>query len=251
MQRIEITNGNSGSVAMIDSVSLGADPNFALAGNNACQGVTLEHNDSCFIAVRFKPDTTGPQATTLTVTSSGQEIEIDLLGTAVPQGTGPDGPTGVSGPTGDTGSPGPSGPSGPDGKGGPVGPTGPTGPEGAVPGKPADIPKISKVRKGVLRVKASGMVALARLKCPKASCVVRKATARVDLGPGPAVPVRVLLKKEIAAGESAVAKVRLSKVQTSKLARGGRAGKIRLNVVVVSSEGGTLRRNAITFAVRR
>ena len=251
IQRIEITNGNSGSVATIDSVSLEADPNFALGGNNACQGVDLAYSDSCFIAVRMTPTTAGLHDADLTITSAGQTIVVNLTGTGVNQTTGPSGPTGDSGPNGATGGSGAPGSTGSEGNQGPTGPTGPKGPQGRTRGKSGGVPSVSKVRSGVLRVSGAGKVKVAKLRCPKSACKVTKAAATVKVGSGKRVKAKVSIKRRIPAGGSAVATVKMNRALAHRLKPGRKSGTVKLHIAAVSDKGGRLRRGAITAGISR
>jgi hypothetical protein len=250
IQRVEVTNANSGSVATIDTVSLEADPNFALVGNNACQGVALAYNESCFIAVRLTPTAPGLHDAFLSVTSSGQSLDVLLLGEGIAQVTGPTGPTGATGQTGATGATGPTGNAGPTGATGPTGPTGPKGPQGRTPGKPAAIPTISKVRRGVLRADASGRVTIARFSCTGAPCQVTRTSARVNFA-GRTMNAAVSVQRRLAARRSAVVKVTVSRKLVRRLARSGRVAEVRLTLVAVSDKGGRLKRSDLKVRVRR
>jgi streptogramin lyase len=250
IQRIEITNGNSGSIATIDTVSLEADPNFALVGNNACQGVSLAFNESCFIAVRLTPAGSGLHDATLTVASSGQLLEVLLLGEGIAQLTGPTGPTGATGATGGTGATGPTGNVGPTGATGPAGPTGPKGPRGRTPGRSGAIPTVARIRAGVLRLKPSGRVAIARFRCSAAPCRVTGTSARVSFS-GRTTKAGVSVRRKLAARRSSLVEVSLNRALVRKLARSGRTAKVRLSLSAVSDKGGRLKRGNLTVRVRR
>jgi len=252
IQRVEITNGNSGSIATIDSVSLPADPDFALVGTNTCVGVALEFGDSCFVAVRFKPATAGPHTNTLTVTSAGQEIEIDLLGTGVDLVTGPDGPTGGTGPTGITGETGLTGPSGPDGGTGPTGPTGATGPTGKGPGSGLAMPRIKKAGKGPLKVGKDRRVAAVRVTCPDvASCRITKGSANVHSRKGGKGSATVQYGPQFAAGTSGVVKLRLPGEIYRGLVKGRKSGSASVTLSVVTDEGARVKRINTRVALKR
>ncbi|MGA7398070.1 MAG: hypothetical protein WBW62_11545, partial [Solirubrobacterales bacterium] len=245
------TNGNSGSVATIDSVSLEADPNFTLAGGNACEGVELAYNDSCFVAVRLTPVAAGPLNADLTITSAGQTIVVTLTGTGVNQVTGPSGLTGSTGPNGTSGGLGATGSTGSEGNQGPTGPTGPEGPVGRTPGKSGGVPSVSKVRRGVLKVGSNGKVKVVRLRCPKSACKVTKATATVKVRSGKRVKAKVSIKRQISAGGTAVATVRMNRALARKLMPRRKSGTVKLVIGAVSDKGGRLRRGAITAGISR
>lgn len=250
IQRVEVTNGNSGSSTMIESVTIGSDPNFALAGGNACQGLRLETGDSCFIGVRYKPVSgTGDHSTTLTVTSAGQTLVVDLLGTAVAQITGPDGPTGSTGSTGATG---PTGPSGGTGATGPTGPTGPTGTDGPQPGPGLAMPTIKKVGNGTLRVGKDRRVAVVRVTCPAAAaCRVTGASARVQSERGGRGKAQIQYPGELPAGGRGIVKVRLPKRVYKGLAKGRKSGKAVIGLTVETDEGARLKRLGTRLPLKR
>ncbi len=115
---------NVGAQALsIATASLeGADSaDFAIAADS-CAGRRLAFEQSCTIAVRFTPTTTGEIKASVALSDNGlSSTPIALSGTGVAANSGPAGPSGPAGATG---------PSGPTGAAGPTGPTGATGQAG-------------------------------------------------------------------------------------------------------------------------
>ena len=121
---------NVGAQALsIATTSLeGADSaDFAITADS-CTGRRLAFEQSCTIAVRFAPTTTGGMKASVALSDNEPSATaIALSGTGVAADSGPVGATGPSGPTGATG---PTGSAGAMGQAGPSGPTGATGATG-------------------------------------------------------------------------------------------------------------------------
>jgi hypothetical protein len=96
-----------------------AGPNasdFAIpAGDDLCNGATLERNQVCWIGVQLTAAAAGPRAATLSFGANNTyppTATVSLTGTGVAPNSGPQGSTG---PQGTTGPQGPAGPAGPRG----------------------------------------------------------------------------------------------------------------------------------------
>jgi sugar lactone lactonase YvrE len=251
IQWVEVTNGNPGTSATIEGVTLSPSPNFVFPGTNPCAGTVLEFGDSCFIAVRFTPVAPGAMTSALAVLSDNQAIMITLRGTSSTNSwvTGPDGPTGGTGPTGEGGTTGPPGPAGGAGPTGPTGTTGPTG-GGSAPGLP--MPRISKAGKGALKVGSDRRVAVVRVACPgAAACRITKGSASVRSRNGGRGPAAVLYPARIAAGESALVRLRLPGRVYRGLVKGRKSGQAVLGLTVKTGDGARLNRVDTRVALRR
>jgi hypothetical protein len=124
------TTGQPGPVSWLPVVSSGhrpltfsgpaqiAGPNasdFAIpAGDDLCNGATLERDQVCWIGVQFTAAAAGPRTAMLSfgVNNYPPAAPVSLTGTGVAPGSGPQGATG---PQGTTGPQGPAGPAGPRG----------------------------------------------------------------------------------------------------------------------------------------
>jgi Collagen triple helix repeat (20 copies)/Galactose oxidase, central domain len=115
------------SLEGVDSVD------FAITADS-CSGRTLAFEQSCTIAARFTPATTGAMTASIALSDNEPSATaIALSGTGVAANSGPAGPTGqtgATGPTGPTGATGPSGPTGPTGATGQAGSNGTNGANG-------------------------------------------------------------------------------------------------------------------------
>ena len=254
-QVVEVKNGNSGSIATIESVALsGAGAGSFALGYDTCEGRSLAAGQSCWVGLNLFPAVTGPVSASLDVESGGQTFEVALSGEGIPAFAGPTGPSGPIGPTGDTGVTGPIGPTGATGATGPSGPTGPTGPRGE-----ADLPSIKRAKKGVLRVPASRRVAVARISCPKSACTLDFASARVTAsairtadGSPRQFKARVIAPKRVATGSSAAARVVLPGRVWRALRRSARSsGHVTTSLSYETEEGGRLTEAALRQGVRR
>ena len=121
---------NVGAQALsIATASLeGADSaDFAITADS-CSGRTLAFGQSCTIAARFTPATTGEMTASIALSDNEPSATvIALSGTGVAANSGPAGPTGATGQTGATGPSGPPGATGPTGVAGSTGATGQAG----------------------------------------------------------------------------------------------------------------------------
>ncbi len=126
---------NVGAQALsIATASLeGADSaDFAITADS-CTGRRLAFEQSCTIAVRFAPTTTGAMKASVALSDNEPSATaIALSGNGVAANSGPAGPMGPSGPAGATGPSGPIGATGPTGSAGAIGQAGPSGPTGAI-----------------------------------------------------------------------------------------------------------------------
>jgi hypothetical protein len=124
---------NVGAQALsIATASLeGADSaDFAIAADS-CAGRRLAFEQSCTIAVRFTPTTTGEMKASITLSDNGlSATPIALSGTGVAANSGPTGPLGPAGPSGPTGATGLTGPTGATGQAGINGTNGANGTDG-------------------------------------------------------------------------------------------------------------------------
>ena len=125
---------NMGAQALsIATASLeGADSaDFAITADS-CSGRRLAFEQSCTIAARFTPATTGAMTASIALSDNEPSATaIALSGTGVATNSGPAGPTGPTGPTGQTGATGPTGPTGATGSAGATGQAGINGTNGA------------------------------------------------------------------------------------------------------------------------
>jgi hypothetical protein len=99
------------------------------AGDELCNGRTLDTGEACWIGVQFTASGDGPRTATLSFGANnaiGPET-ISLTGTGVPANSGPPGDSGAQGPAGAQGAPGATGAQGLPGAQGPAGPAGPQG----------------------------------------------------------------------------------------------------------------------------
>jgi hypothetical protein len=95
-------------------------------GDDLCDDMTLDTDESCWIGVQFDPDAPGARGAALEFgTNNGVGAEpIDLTGAGVEASSGPAGASGTNGTQGPIGTTGPQGPAGSTGPAGPAGKNG-------------------------------------------------------------------------------------------------------------------------------
>ncbi len=255
--------------------SLDDGTQFSLLPNASdCGGRLLKAKDVCAVSVRFDPTSVGSHSDTLSLDGgliqvglSGQGVLSPTGATGATGGTGPIGPTGetgatgATGPTGATGEVGPTGSTGPTGATGdqgstggtgptgatgdqgPTGETGPTGPKGPKGDPGVEVPHISKMRSGPVRLRAGKRINLVKVTCPRGTCEIKGRRASFRAVGGKVVRIRVVAPKRIAAGKTARVGVKVPARLVSRLTRGKRSGIATVYVAVSLKDGGRTVRN--------
>ncbi|MGH2872930.1 MAG: hypothetical protein ACRDL5_10785 [Solirubrobacteraceae bacterium] len=125
---LEVTNSGSAPLSFTGPATSTAGSDFTIpSGDDLCDGLTLEPNQSCWVGVQFEPESTAAQNATLTFGTNNADPQpgtVSLSGTGVAAQQGQQGATGATGATGSTGATGATGPAGPKGATGQTGPAG-------------------------------------------------------------------------------------------------------------------------------
>jgi hypothetical protein len=126
-----VTNIGAQTLSITGATLEGADSADYAITADACAGRRLAFEQSCTIAARFTPTTTGLREATVALSDNEPSpTAIALTGTGVAANSGPSGPTGPQGPAGAIGPTGMTGATGPQGSPGATGAKGPAGAQG-------------------------------------------------------------------------------------------------------------------------